>query len=93
MKSFIFALVAIATTSSVGFAKEDMTTMSSYWGNSANEVAVNDARVLKAAPYSMPRLVHDQGQCARGEQLTPVWDSSSNNAQALVGYACETFFD
>jgi hypothetical protein len=93
MKSIVIALVAIMTTSSAGFAKEDLTTMSSYLGNSANEVAANDSAAAKPRSDNATRLVHDQSQCARGEQLTPVWTNSSDKRQGLLGYTCETFFD
>jgi hypothetical protein len=39
------------------------------------------------------RLVRDQSQCARGEELTPIWINFADARQHLTGYACKTSFE
>jgi hypothetical protein len=39
------------------------------------------------------RLVRDQGQCALGEQLVPIWINFHEARQHLTGYTCQTLIE
>jgi len=85
--------MAFLAMSSGAFAGERVIAISPSWQAIYNDVTTGGSAIERTSASTFERIVRDQGQCSKGEQVAPAWMTFSDNTQHFVGYTCEATFD
>src|SRR5712671_984959 len=78
-------LISLVATSSGVFAAQRSHALSPSWQDSFEGVA-NRSAIVRTGPNTIERVVRDQSQCDKGEQLAPAWNKPGY-------YTCEEVGD
>jgi hypothetical protein len=66
-------LIALLATSSGAFAAQRSDALSPFWQNNFESAQMTHSAIVRTGPGTYDRVVRDQSQCDRDEQLVPVW--------------------
>jgi hypothetical protein len=93
MKNPAIAIIALVSVASPAFAGNEMMTTPSL-RQIVDQISAEGSAIVHVDANRTVRLVRDQGQCARGERLAPVWINFTDVRQLhLAGYVCETLIE
>ena len=88
MTKSTLTILALLALSPAAYASE----LSPAWQNSFDYGSRGNSAIVRTGPNTFDRLVRDQGQCSKGEQLMPAWTASTSSGHFL-GYTCEAVYD
>jgi hypothetical protein len=91
MRNITIAIIAMASMSSFAFASETTPSTPSL-RQIVDEIEAKGFADVHNGDFTI-RLVRDQGQCALGEELVPIWINFHDARQHLTGYTCQTHYD
>jgi hypothetical protein len=91
MRCIAIAIVALTSMSSCALAGEPTTSTPSL-RQIVDEIEAKGFIDVHNGDFTI-QLVRDHGQCALGEDLTPIWINFHDARQHLTGWTCQTHYD
>src|SRR5258708_32593506 len=79
-------LISLVATSSGAFAAPRSHALSPSWQDRFDGVTMNHSAIVRTGPNTFERVVRDQGQCDKGEELAPAGNTPGY-------YTCEEVDD